>query len=166
MRWARTWRCDPVARALADRHYSRKRPGTPDFSGPGRNLTLRTVDGDAVWVSLLIRAEYVKHEWPNSWYCQIFRNEDREKYLSSELIEEAVAATVAEWGEPPADGFITFVDAKKTRRKRDPGRCFRRAGWREVGVTSDRGLVVLQLSPADFPTPIAPLAFQLELEAA
>lgn len=36
----------------------------------------------------------------------------------------------------------TEVDPRRTRRKRDPGRCFRRAGW--VEVDRRRGLVILQ----------------------
>ena len=27
MRWQRTWKADPIARALADRHYSRRTVG-------------------------------------------------------------------------------------------------------------------------------------------
>lgn len=36
----------------------------------------------------------------------------------------------------------TEVDPRKTRRKRDPGRCFIKAGWRVVGESN--GLVVLE----------------------
>ena len=54
--------------------------------------------------------------------------------------------------------MITFVDTKKTRRKRDPGRCYLRAGFRNVGFTKG-GLVALQLLPADMPAACpAPIA--------
>lgn len=49
--------------------------------------------------------------------------------------------------------MVTFVDAKKTRRKRDPGRCFRRAGFEHVGYTKDLGLVALLLDPSRMPEP-------------
>ena len=42
----------------------------------------------------------------------------------------AVAATVAFYGSPPKQGMITFVDPDKTRKKRDPGRCYRKAGFK------------------------------------
>jgi hypothetical protein len=62
--------------------------------------------------------------------------------------------------------MVTFIDAGKVRRKRDPGRCFRRAGFVEVGRTIDRGLIALQLTPAAMPQPAAPLLDQgtLDLE--
>ncbi len=52
--------------------------------------------------------------------------------------------------------MVTFVDPAKTRRKRDPGRCFRRAGFHAVGFTKG-GLVALQMLPAEMPEPCAPL---------
>jgi hypothetical protein len=36
--WQVPGRSDPAARALADRHYSRKRPGAPWIGPPGRLL--------------------------------------------------------------------------------------------------------------------------------
>ena len=48
--------------------------------------------------------------------------------------------------------MITFVDTTKTRKKRDPGRCFLRAGFKACGMTKG-GLVALQLLPEDMPKP-------------
>ena len=45
-------------------------------------------------------------------------------------------------GAEPVVPLQTEVDPSKTRRKRDPGRCFLRAGWRLVGER--RGLVILE----------------------
>lgn len=42
----------------------------------------------------------------------------------------------------PAEPLETEVDPTKTRHKRDPGRCFRRAGWTVTGER--RGLVILR----------------------
>ncbi len=146
MNWRLSNRADPRALPLADRHYNRQKPGTPQFVPPGRCLVLLT--DSALWVSSWPFAEYVKHEWAGAWICSCFRNEG--DVLSSLLIAEAVAVTRAEWGDPPAIGFITFVDASKTRRKRDPGRCYRRAGWRHVGFTKG-GLWTLQQLPSEMP---------------
>jgi hypothetical protein len=95
-------------------------------------------------------AEYVKHAWAGAWVCSCFRNEGPR--LSSELIRDAVAATRAHFGDPPPLGMVTFVDRDKTRRKRDPGRCYRRAGFVHVGETKG-GLVALQLLPHAMPAP-------------
>jgi len=163
--WHRTWRADPVARALADRHYSRKTPGASQFSPPGRNLTLRTLAGDAVWVTSWPLPEYVDHDWGDCWTCSLFRNEGA--LLSSDLIREAEAATSAVFGPAPTGGFLTFVDDEKVRAKRDPGYCFLRAGYEVVGRTRDRDLVVLQHRRNLLPLATPPLEFgQLRLEAA
>jgi hypothetical protein len=63
-----------------------------------------------------------------------------------------VAATRWYYGDPPPQGMVTFVDASKVRRKRDPGRCYRRAGFVEAGRTKG-GLVALQLLPGAMPEP-------------
>ena len=102
----------------------------------------------ALWVTSWPCAQYVRHAWPGAWINSLFRNEGAG--LSSDLIRDAVAATLAEWPEQPALGIVTFVDASKTRRKRDPGRCYRKAGFRHVGFTAG-GLWAFQLLPADFP---------------
>jgi hypothetical protein len=162
--WFRTWRADPVVRALADRHYSRKTVGAAQFSPPGRNLTLRTADGVAGWVTSWPLPEYVLHGWGDAWTCSFFRNEG--PLLSSSLITEAIAATRAHFGEAPEGGFLTFVDASKVRRKRDPGRCFRRAGFEVIGRTKDRGLVVLRLLAEQIPPAEPAHEFQLSLGAA
>lgn len=162
MRWVESWRADPVARALADRHYNRQKVGAAQFVPPGACNVLRTPAGDALWITSRPYAEYVKHAWAGAWMCSAFRNES--PHVSSELIVEAVAATRYLAGDPPPLGFVTFVDPAKTRRKRDPGRCFVRAGWTRLRERTKAGLIVLQLLPADFPEPRAPLGV-LEMSA-
>lgn len=152
--WWRSHRADPRALPLADRHYNRQRPGSPQFVPPGRCLVLLTEHADALWVTSYPYAEYVRHAWAGALVCSLFRREPECPYLASDLIVSAVAATAAEWPLPPL-GIVTFVDPTQTRRKRDPGRCYRRAGWTHVGETKG-GLVALQLLPADFPAARAP----------
>lgn len=147
MRWQLSSRFDPLAKQLADRHYNRQKPDSPQFVPPGRCLVLRTPEADALWVTSWPFAEWVKHAWAGAWVNSCFRNES--EHLSSELIREAVAATCALW-EAPSLGLITFVDASKVRHKRDPGRCYVRAGFERVGFTQG-GLVALQLLPDAMP---------------
>jgi hypothetical protein len=149
MRWRLSNRADPEARVIADRHYNRQHVGAPQFVPPGRCLVLKC-EG-AFWVTSWPFAEWVKHEWAGAWVCSAFRREVECEHLASDLVRDAVAATRAQFGEPPPLGMITFVDAGKVRRKRDPGRCFRRAGFVEVGRTKDAGLVALQLLPGAMP---------------
>jgi hypothetical protein len=162
--WQRSWRADPVARAIADRHYNRQKIGAAQFVPPGRCLVLTTPDSTSesgvLWITSWPFAEYVQHEWAGAWVCSAFRNEQPERFLSSDLIVEAVAATIAEFGDPPPLGMVTFVDPGKTRRKRDPGRCFRRAGFEEVGVTKTRGYIALLLAPDAMPEPAEALGTQ------
>lgn len=154
MRWAPSYRADPRAVAIADRHYSRQKVGTPQFVPPGRCVVLLTENADAVWVTNWPFAEYVKHAWPGAWINSLFRNES--PHLSSELIREAVAATRSIWDDPPELGMVTFVDPSKVRRKRDFGRCYRKAGFVAVGHTKG-GLVALRLAPTAFPPAEHPL---------
>lgn len=173
MIWRLSHRYDPEARAIANRHYNRQRPESPQFVPPGRNLVLHAdlevAGGCAFWVTSWPFAAYVRHDWPGAWVCSAFRNEGAG--LSSDLIRAAVAATrwyraiESSWrgDEEPALGMVTFVDASKVRHKRDPGRCFRRAGFREVGRTRKHGLVALQLVLADMPAPEAPRGSNVSL---
>jgi len=131
VRWYLSHRFDARALPLADRHYNRRKVGSPQFVPPGRCLVLLTAAADALWVTSWPFAEYVRHAWPGAWVNSLFRNESPE--LASELIREAVAATRAMWPEVPTLGLITFVDAAKVRHKRDPGRCYLKAGFRRVG---------------------------------
>lgn len=162
MRWRVSNRFDAAGAALADRHYTRQTIGSPQFMPSGRALVL-VLDG-AVWGSSWQVSDagvaMATHAWPLAWVCSIFRNES--DHLSSDLVREAVAATRAEWGEPPKQGFVTFVDAGKVRHKRDPGRCFLRAGWRYAGETTT-GKIALELLVEDFPQADAPLGSALTL---
>src|SRR5512146_3423520 len=148
MRWKLSDRADPLAVLVADRHYNRQKIGSPQFVPPGRCVVLLTAEADAVWVTSWPFAQFVKHAWAGAWMNSLFRKE--RPGHASELIRDAIAATRAIYGEPPALGMVTFVDAGKVRHKRDPGRCYLRAGFRHVGETKG-GLLAFQMLPADMP---------------
>jgi hypothetical protein len=75
--------------------------------------------------------------------CAVFRNEGSSAGQSSALI---LAAKDLAWKRWPGDRLYTFVDASKVRHKRDPGRCFVRAGFRHCGV-SKSGKLILEALP-------------------
>lgn len=154
MIWVESWRADQRTRAVADRHYNRQKIGATQFVPPGRCLVLRTADDGAAWITSWPFARYVKHAWPGAWVNSLFRNERPDAYLSSDLILQAVACTRSFFGDAPPLGMVSFVDASKVKRKRDPGRCYRRAGFKHVGFTK-AGLWVFQMLPEAMPDPAA-----------
>lgn len=160
MPWRESWRADPEARELADRHYNRQKIGAPQFVPPGRCVVLMAA-GPALWVTSWPFAEFVQHQWAGAWVNSCFRREGGD-VVASDLIRAAVAATRAVWSEVPALGMITFVDATKVRHKRDPGRCYRKAGFRHVGWTKS-GLMAWQLLEPEMPAPVPALRNQMEL---
>lgn len=154
MRWTVSGRADTEALPMADRHYNRQKIGSPQFVPPGRCVVFKTRDLLALWTTSWPFPQYVKHAWPGAWVNSLFRNEGAG--LSSELIREAVAATRDVWPATPSLGMVSFVDARKIRHKRDPGRCYRKAGFKHVGFTKS-GLWAFQMLPAAMPEPYPPL---------
>jgi hypothetical protein len=167
MDWVQTNRADARAALIADRHYSRQTIGARQFTPPGRVLVLVTPDYDALWATSWPYAEYVHREWADAWICTLFRNEAPDRYMSSALIRQAVAATRWYWPAVPPLGMITLIDSTKVRpikRRGVPvwGWVYRKAGFVEIGQTKG-GLIALQLAPAVLPDPIPPNGAQLRL---
>ena len=145
---------DPRALALVDGthslteapHYSRQHPGAPTFTGNGASMVMVTADGLAVW-SVIHQRVVKSTEW--RWRCNVFRRVGGGR--ASDLIRSATSATRIGWrnkyGGLPSVPLTTEVDPGKVRRKRDPGRCFIKAGWRVIGKTKS-GLVRLE-APAE-----------------
>lgn len=157
MLWEMSWRADPRALPLADRHYNRQKVGAAQFVPPGRCLVLLTPDADALWVTSAPFGKYVQHAWPGAWMCTLYRNESA--LLGRHLIRQAVAATrwyaqLRGW-ETPEYGMVTFIDPRYIRPKRDPGHTFVMAGFRRVGETKS-GLLALQMKPERMPEPCPP----------
>lgn len=138
MLWFRSHRFDRRALPLADRHYNRRKVGSPQFVPPGSCCVFLTEGADALWVTSAPLAAYVRHAWAGAWVCSCFRNESG--HLASELINQAVAATRAHYGAIPDLGMITFVDERKVRPTMVRGRevwgwTYMRAGFEPVGRT-------------------------------
>jgi hypothetical protein len=161
MIWQCSDRADIRALPLADRHYNRQKPGSPQFVAPGSCFVLLAYDLGSLWVTSWPNCEYVKHAWAGAWINSLFRRETT-PVLASILIREAVAATRWFYGEPPCLGMVTFVDASKVRHKRDIGRCYRKAGFKHIGFTKG-GLHAFQLEPCNMPAPEAPIGATLNL---
>ena len=128
MHWTEVKKTDKRALALADRHYSRQKPGSRELGPPGQKIILLTADETAVWGS------HRPAPWANikrmdgfeGHSCFLFRNEGHE--LSSALIREAVAFTARVWGCSP---FITYVAIDKVLSV-NPGFCYKKAGFHYV----------------------------------
>lgn len=163
MRWCLSNRADPAARSLADRHYNRQKIGSPQFAPTGSCLVLLSDCGRAFWITSAPFAEYVRHKWAGAWICSAFRSEGAGR--ASELIMEAVAATRAHYGDPPALGMVTFINRRHVRPTmvrgaRVWGWTWLKAGFEVCGETKKSRLLALQMLPEKMPpaTPAKPRA--------
>lgn len=140
--WQRVTKFDPRAAALADRHYSRRKIGSPQFMPPGQTLVLLTDDALAVfgWWRPHPASGLQAMNGLDGWTCTIFRNEG--PALSSELVLGAEAALLETGVDVGPDGLLTYVfDAKI--RSTNPGYCFKLAGWKVRGRSADRRKTLL-----------------------
>jgi hypothetical protein len=162
--WTLSYRADPFARRIADRHYSRQSIGAAQFVPPGRCVVLTAEQpcGQAYWVTSWPFAEFTKHKWAGAWVCSAFRNEGAS--VASSMIREALAATRFVFGDPPPMGLVTFVRPSKVQHKRQPGRCFLLAGGKYIGRTK-RGLLAIGFSPDVIPPAASPLGVRADLFA-
>lgn len=136
MIWLVTDKGDQDARRIADRHYSRQTPGAPQFCRNGQNFVLVTRALDALWVTHRpASGKATRTDGLDAWECTLFRREGG-AHRASDMIREAVLATVAFWGPIPPDGFLTYVDPEQVGTQ-VPGWCFRRAGWKHRGESRD-----------------------------
>lgn len=158
--WQLSHRFSPAAARFADRHYSRQKIGSPQFVAPGSPLVLFIGNPiAAMWVTL--KQQFIDHAWKNCLANVFFRNESGE--LSSTMILSAVAVSRWKFGDPPADGMITFVDASKVKHKRDPGRCYRKAGFTHIACLTKTRKLVFQLAPGQWPEAAPPFNPQRSL---
>lgn len=131
--WERRHKSDSAALELVDGipgvrppHYSRRRPGSGQVGPPGRKIVLVTPCEQAMWLSHWPDAEKTL-DGLDAYRCSVFHREPGAP-LASDLIRAAVAFTEAEWGPPPADAWVTWIDTRKVASS-NPGFCFKMAGW-------------------------------------
>lgn len=158
MKWVETTKADPRPRILADRHYTRQRPGHPMWTRPGYNqiLYFEQKSGRAAafcwfrpkWESGIVGTE--RKDKLRCIECALFRNETR--FRSSDLIEAAVDKVLGwehaldvDW----PDGLVSAVSSAATAAGRaadhEPGWCFLRAGWQRFDHAVGRADVWLRL---------------------
>ena len=128
-------------REIFNRHYSRRhyRDGRAPklFVGPGEKMVLLRSNGKAIFVWRRFKTQ----DSQKGVNCAVFRNEGSE--LSSSLIVEAESLAWQRW---PGARLYTYVDARKVK-SRNPGFCFKKAGWEPVGVTKKLKLLILAKQP-------------------
>ena len=141
--WTRVSKFDRIGAALADRHYSRRTVGSPQFMPPGQTIVLCTFTDDAVfgWWRPDPASGIKAMNGLNGWTCTIFRNESA--ILSSTLILEAEKAIPVFNYDCGPDGLLTYVWDKKIASV-NPGYCFKQAGWRADGRSADKKKTLLR----------------------
>lgn len=141
--WNRVTKFDPRSAALADRHYSRRKIGSPQFMPPGQTLILLSPDERAVfgWWRPDPASGIKAMNGLDGWTCTIFRNESPMR--SSEMILAAEMVLLGSGHSIGPSGFITYVWDKKVDSK-NPGYCFKCAGWSVTGRSADGKKTLLQ----------------------
>lgn len=144
--WCETKDADPVALNIFKRHYSsynKHRDGQTrmKFIGPGEYLLLISHDGDAIFAWRKFISMDNRQQGVN---CSIFRNEG--KVLSSVLIQEAMNLAWRRW---PGERLYTYVNPRKVV-SRNPGYCFKCAGWTNCGMSHTKKLLILEVTPHSY----------------
>ena len=141
--WSRVTKFDPRGCVLADRHYSRRKVGAPQFMPPGQTIVLLSRDELSVfgWWRPDPKAGIVAMNGLDGWTCTIFRREGAG--VASEMILDAeLAFDEFGYGCGP-DGLITYVADGKVESA-NPGYCFKCAGWRVAGRSADNKKTLLR----------------------
>lgn len=140
--WYLTKDGDPIAKAIFDRHYSRRfyadgrQPKL--FVGPGQKMVLLAHNHDALFVWRKFKSD----DGQEGVNCAVFRNESQ--CLSSDMILEAerIAHGIRWYGER----LFTYVKSSAIKSS-NPGYCFIKAGWKKCGITKHAKLVILEKCP-------------------
>lgn len=151
--WRVSHKYDKAGAKLADGHYSRRTPGSPQFMPPGETRVLVTPCERAVfgWWRPHPTSGLRAMNGLDGWTCSIFRNTGAGR--SSDLILAAECELVAYANDTWAgtehapcgpDGLLTYVAPKKIASV-NPGYCFKCAGWvtHPTKPRSSKGLPLL-----------------------
>lgn len=143
---AESGKFDKIGASMADRHYSRRTPGSPQFMPPGQTIVLIGKDGQSVfgWHRPHPDSGVKLMSGLDGWTCTIFRNESNE--LSSEMILDAELAIPRLGYNCGTDGMLTYVWCDRVLSQ-NPGYCFQMAGWTKTGWSADGKKRLLQKRP-------------------
>lgn len=135
MFWVVSHKFDKAGAKMADRHYSRRKVGSPQFMPPGETVVL-VHEGGALfgWWRPHPRSGIKAMNGLDGWTCSIFRREGVDLPLASEMILEAETALEGRSCGP--SGLLTYVFDRKIRSS-NPGYCFKMAGYRKIGRSAD-----------------------------
>ena len=131
MNWRQVSKCDPIAKAIAERHYTviriKSRPMGKEIGPPGQKIVLLTLNNEAIWGSHRPApwAGIKRSDGFEGATCFIYRKEKECAVPSSLLIREACAYTVSHWG---LSEFLTYVGIEHIESQ-NPGYCFIQAGF-------------------------------------
>lgn len=138
--WIKVQDGNDTGRTIFSRHYSHRNYADGRdpalFVGPGYKMVLLTPDARALFVWRKFKDDCIPPQ--TGVNCAVFRNESAA--LSSMLILEAEKFVPEKW--PLDRRLYTYIDEKKIRHKRDPGRCFRKAGWKPCGHSQGGKLIL------------------------
>lgn len=123
---------------MADRHYSRRKVGSPQFMPPGQTIILKAPGALFGWWRPAPSSGIKAMNGLDGWTSTIFRNESRD-VLSSVLVLDA-ERFITECGP---SGLITYVWDRKIRSS-NPGACFKLAGYKATGRSADGRKTLLQ----------------------
>ena len=142
--WHRVTKFNADSAALADRHYSRRKIGSPQFMPPGQTVILMTAAADAVfgWWRPDPTSGIKQMNGLDGWTCTIFCNESL-AWRSSRMILAAERFLLDLGVTVGPDGFITYVWDRKVAST-NPGYCFKQAGWKVTGRSADGKKTLLQ----------------------
>jgi hypothetical protein len=132
--WERVDKFDARTAELADRHYSRRTPGSPQFMPPGQTIILYLPGAVFGWWRPDPTSGITAMNGLDGWTCTIFRNES--PALSSELILHAEKCLAGYTDGCGPDGMLTYVWDSKVAST-NPGYCFQQAGWQRRGRSAD-----------------------------
>jgi hypothetical protein len=107
------------------------------FCGPGEKHPMMTPSNDA----LFVWRKFIDDSGQQGINCAIFRNEST--YLASWLIQQAELVAWQIW---PGERLYTTVDPTKVK-SRNPGCCYKKAGWVPCGYTKVKKLLILEKCP-------------------
>ncbi len=143
--WRETKDGDRSCRRLLENHYSYN-PRINSFGdvpklfvGPGEKLVLRDYDPFFDCKAVFVWRKFIDDSGQAGVNCAVFRNESDNR--SSDMILDAEHWARDRWGNIRA---YTYVAADKVQ-SRNPGYCYKAAGWKYAGITQG-GLLILEKS--------------------